>query len=55
MLRWATIRLGRSDTMIEAKKLAYADMIRYDADPRFAQVPVAGLNLQGIRGRHGQS
>jgi gamma-glutamyltranspeptidase/glutathione hydrolase len=29
--------------MIEAKKVAYADMLRYDADPRFAKVPVAGL------------
>ena len=29
--------------MIEAKKLAYADMQRYDADPRFATVPVGGL------------
>ncbi len=26
--------------MIEAKKLAYADMRRYDADPRFATIPV---------------
>src|ERR1700688_2801897 len=30
-------------TMIEAKKIAYADMIRYDADPRFAKIPVEGL------------
>src|ERR1019366_9615688 len=30
-------------TMIEAKKLAYADMIRYDADPKFAKIPVDGL------------
>ncbi|MGH7653984.1 MAG: gamma-glutamyltransferase family protein, partial [Gemmatimonadaceae bacterium] len=30
-------------TMIEAKKLAYADMIRFDADPKFAKIPVEGL------------
>ena len=30
-------------TEIEAKKLAYADMLRYVADPRFAKVPVAAL------------
>jgi gamma-glutamyltranspeptidase/glutathione hydrolase len=28
---------------IEAMKLAYADLHRYDADPRFAKVPVEGL------------
>jgi gamma-glutamyltranspeptidase/glutathione hydrolase len=28
---------------IEAMKLAYADVHRYDADPRFAKVPVRGL------------
>src|SRR6266436_5636868 len=28
---------------IEAMKLAYADLGRYDADPRFAKVPVKGL------------
>lgn len=31
-------------TMIEAKKLAYADLARYVGDMRHAQVPVAGLN-----------
>jgi gamma-glutamyltranspeptidase/glutathione hydrolase len=29
--------------MIEAKKLAYADMYRYVADPNFSQVPVHGM------------
>jgi gamma-glutamyltranspeptidase/glutathione hydrolase len=29
--------------MIEAKKLAYADMLRYVADPKFADVPVAAM------------
>jgi gamma-glutamyltranspeptidase/glutathione hydrolase len=29
--------------MIEAKKLAYADMLRYVADPKFADIPVAGI------------
>jgi gamma-glutamyltranspeptidase/glutathione hydrolase len=29
--------------MIEAKKLAYADMLRYVADPKFSRVPVEGM------------
>jgi gamma-glutamyltranspeptidase/glutathione hydrolase len=29
--------------MIEAQKLAYADLIRYVADPKFSRVPVAGM------------
>src|ERR1700749_2267221 len=28
---------------IEAMKLAYTDLYRYDADPKFAKVPVKGL------------
>ena len=30
-------------TQIEAQKLAYADLHRYVADPRFSKVPVSGL------------
>jgi gamma-glutamyltranspeptidase/glutathione hydrolase len=29
--------------MIEAKKLAYADLLRYVADPRFSEVPIEGM------------
>ena len=34
--------------MIEAKKLAYADMLRYVGDPRLAAVPVAALLDKGL-------
>lgn len=34
--------------MIEAKKIAYADMIRYDADPKFAKIPVEGLRSKSF-------
>lgn len=34
-------------TRIEAMKLAYADLARYNADPRFAKIPVAGLLSKG--------
>jgi len=30
-------------TLIEAKKLAYADMLRYVADQRFSKVPISGM------------
>ena len=30
-------------TMIEAKKLAYADLVRYIGDPKFSKLPVAQL------------
>ena len=34
---------GTMHVEIEAKKLAYADMLRYVADPHFSSVPVAPL------------
>jgi gamma-glutamyltranspeptidase/glutathione hydrolase len=34
-------------TMIEAKKLAYADLLRYVGDPRHASVPVAAMLDKG--------
>jgi gamma-glutamyltranspeptidase/glutathione hydrolase len=48
MERFSLAHFGHNSTdalhaMIEAKKLAYADMYRYVADPKFSQVPVQGL------------
>ena len=42
-------------TMIEAKKLAYADLIRYVGDQRFGEVPVARCSTRAgpSHGRHG--
>jgi len=48
MERFSLAHFGHNSTdalhaMIEAKKLAYADMYRYVADPKFSRVPVQGL------------
>jgi gamma-glutamyltranspeptidase / glutathione hydrolase len=43
MARFGHNSLDALHTMIEAKKLAYADMITYVADPRQAEVPTKGL------------
>jgi gamma-glutamyltranspeptidase/glutathione hydrolase len=40
--------------MIEAKKLAYADMIRYNGDPNFADIPVAGMNSKAYAERRAE-
>jgi len=37
------LSVGELHKKIEAMKLAYADLERYNADPRFAEVPVKGL------------
>ena len=35
--------------MIEAKKLAYADMMRYVGDPKLSKIPVDGNAFEGVR------
>jgi gamma-glutamyltranspeptidase / glutathione hydrolase len=37
------LSVGELHEKIEAMKLAYADLYRYNADPRFAKVPVKGM------------
>jgi gamma-glutamyltranspeptidase/glutathione hydrolase len=41
--RWGHNTVDTLHAMIEAKKLAYADMITYVGDPRFVEVPVPGM------------
>jgi gamma-glutamyltranspeptidase/glutathione hydrolase len=48
MEQFSLAQFGHNSTdalhaMIEAKKLAYADMYRYVADPKFGQIPVQGM------------
>jgi gamma-glutamyltranspeptidase/glutathione hydrolase len=48
MERFSLAQFGHNSTdalhaMIEAKKLAYADMYRYVADPKFSQIPIQGM------------
>jgi gamma-glutamyltranspeptidase/glutathione hydrolase len=38
--------------MIEAKKLAYADMLKYSGDMRFAKVPVAEMISKDLGAKH---
>ncbi|MEO6447239.1 MAG: gamma-glutamyltransferase [Gemmatimonadaceae bacterium] len=40
---WGFHSVKAMHTMIEAKKLAYADMLKYTADPAFAEVPTAQM------------
>jgi gamma-glutamyltranspeptidase/glutathione hydrolase len=40
---WGHNSIASLHAMIEAKKLAYADMINYVGDPRFAEVPTKGM------------
>ncbi|MCU0648696.1 MAG: gamma-glutamyltransferase [Gemmatimonadaceae bacterium] len=40
---WGFHSLDAMHVMIEAKKLAYADMLRYVGDPRFGRIPVTQM------------
>ncbi len=44
---WGHNAVATLHAMIEAKKLAYADMITYVGDPRFAEVPTKGMISRG--------
>ncbi len=41
--QWGFNNADAFHVKIEAQKLAYADLYRYNADPRFAKVPAAGI------------
>jgi gamma-glutamyltranspeptidase/glutathione hydrolase len=41
--------------MIEAKKLAYADLYKYVADPKFAKVPTVGMMLKSYATQRAKS
>ncbi|HEV2234586.1 MAG TPA: gamma-glutamyltransferase, partial [Terriglobia bacterium] len=41
--KWGLLDTRAFHVKMEAQKLAYADLRRYDADPRFAPVPTAGI------------
>lgn len=43
LAKWGHNSPDALHAMIEAKKLAYADVIRYVADPKFSKIPVAGI------------
>jgi gamma-glutamyltranspeptidase / glutathione hydrolase len=43
LAQWGQNSANALQAMIEAKKLAYADMYRYVGDPRFSRIPVQGM------------
>jgi len=43
LAQWGQNSADALQAMIEAKKLAYADMYRYVGDPRFSHIPVQGM------------
>ncbi len=47
LAQWGHNSANALQAMIEAKKLAYADLLRYVGDPRFSHIPIAGLLSSG--------
>ncbi len=43
LAKWGPNSAQSLHTMIEAKKLAYADLLNYVGDPRFSKIPVPGM------------
>jgi gamma-glutamyltranspeptidase/glutathione hydrolase len=43
LAQWGQESANALQAMIEAKKLAYADMYRYVGDPKFSHIPVQGM------------
>jgi gamma-glutamyltranspeptidase / glutathione hydrolase len=43
LAKWGPNSTQSLHTMIEAKKLAYADLLRYVGDPRFSNIPVSQM------------
>lgn len=41
--KWGFANADAFHVKVEAQKLAYADLYRYNGDPRFAKIPVAGI------------
>jgi gamma-glutamyltranspeptidase/glutathione hydrolase len=54
LAEWGLYSPKALHVMIEAKKLAYADMLRYVADPRFSIVPVLPMLNKGYAARRAQ-
>ena len=51
LAQWGHNSVRTLHAMIEAKKLAYADLQKHVGDPRFVRVPVAGLISKGYADR----
>ncbi len=55
MAQFGSLSADALHVMIESKKLAYADLLRYVCDPKYSSIPVAGmLSKEYAKGRAAQ-